>query len=141
MRAAIALLSSFFLAACASSSVSLTGTVRPPINSNDVRVYTMAPATFEEVALLRGSRKSLGTAGEHAIDRVIEEMKIEAAKLGANGVLLEDFSDAHSLTLGTGVGSDVYTHNGSISLGVGGAFGIVKKSGKGRAIFIAPAPP
>jgi hypothetical protein len=128
------------LAACASTSVTLTGLTRPSISPEAVRVYTSAPTSFEEVAVLRASRKSVGTGGERAIEKVIDEMRAEAAKLGANGLLLEDFSDAQSLTLGTGVGSESYTHNGSISLGIGGAIGIIKKTGQGRAIFIAPAP-
>jgi hypothetical protein len=129
------------LTACATSSVTLTGMSRPSISPEEVRVYTSAPTSFEEVALLRASRKSVGAGGEKAIEKVIDEMRAQAAKLGANGLLLEDFSDAQSLILDTGVGSDTYTHNGSISLGVGGAIGIIKKTGQGRAIFIAPAPP
>jgi hypothetical protein len=130
------------LAGCAASSVVITGPVRGAISPDAVRIYTSAPEKFEEVAVLNASRKAVSSAGgERAIDKVIDEMRIQAAKLGANGLLLEDFSDAQSLTLGTGVGSDTYTHNGSISLGVGTDIGIVKKTGRGRAIFIAPAPP
>jgi hypothetical protein len=129
------------LAGCAVSSVLVTGSVRPAISPEGVRIYTSAPAAFEEIAVLSASRKTVSSAsGEKAIDKVIEEMRAEAAKIGANGLLLEDFSDAQSLTVGTGVGSDTYTHNGSISLGVGGAVGIIKKTGRGRAIFIAPVP-
>jgi hypothetical protein len=130
------------LAGCAASSVLVTGSVRTAIGPEGVRIYTSAPPAFEEIAVLTASRKTVSSAsGEKAIDKVIDEMRTEAAKLGANGLLLEDFSDAQSLTVGTGVGSDAYTHNGSISLGVGGAIGIIKKTGRGRAIFIAPAPP
>jgi hypothetical protein len=130
------------LAGCAASSVLVTGPVRTAISPDRVRIYTSAPVAFEEIAVLTASRKTVSSAsGEKAIDRVIDEMQAQAAKLGANGLLLEDFSDAQSLSVGTGVGSDTYTHNGSISLGVGGAIGIIKKTGRGRAIFIAPAPP
>jgi hypothetical protein len=130
------------LAGCAASSVVVTGPVRSAISPDAVRIYTSAPEKFEEVAVLNASRKAVSSAGgERAIDKVIEEMRMQAAKLGANGLLLEDFSDAQSVTLGTGVGSDTYTHNGSISLGVGADIGIIKKTGRGRAIFIAPAPP
>ena len=73
---------------------------------------------------------------------MIESMRIQAAKLGANGLLLEDFSDSTSLGMGTGVGSQTYTHNGSVSLGVGGSVGMVKKVARARAIFVTPiAPP
>jgi uncharacterized protein YbjQ (UPF0145 family) len=129
------------LVGCAASSVSITGPVRAAISPEAVRIYTFAPAHFEEIAVLNASRRTVSTGGEKAIEKVIEEMQAQAAKLGANGLLLEDFSDAQSLTLGTGVGSDTYTHNGSISLGVAGAIGMVKKTAKGRAIFIAPPPP
>ena len=128
------------LASCASTSVRVTGTARAPIRADAVRVYTFAPPAFDEVAQLRISRNSLG-GGERAIQTVIDRMKLEAAKLGANGLLLEDFTDGRSLSLGTGAGSDTYTHNGTISVGVAGEIGIVKKIGVGKAIFIAPGPP
>lgn len=131
---------SLAMASCASSSVTVTGTARAPIRLDEVRVYTMAPSSFEEVAQLRASRRDLGAGGERAIEKVIDQMKLAAAKLGANGLLLENFSDSQSLSLGTGVGSDTYTHNGSISLGVGGDIGIIKKTAQGRAIYIDPAP-
>ena len=62
----------------------------------------------------------------------------KAAQLGANGLLLEDFSDSDPVSVGTGVGSQTYTHNGSINVGVGGSLGVVKKAAKARAIFVAP---
>jgi len=69
---------------------------------------------------------------------MIESMRGQAAKLGANGLLLEDFSDSDPVSVGTGVGSQTYTHNASISVGVGGSLGVVKKAVKARAIFVAP---
>jgi hypothetical protein len=39
--------------------------------------------------------------------------------------------------LGTGVGTQTYTHNASIDLGVGGFLGVVKKTVRARAIFVA----
>jgi hypothetical protein len=129
------------LAGCAASSVLVTGAVRSAISPDAVRIYTSSPGAFEEIAVLSASRRTVSSAGgEKAIERVIDQMRAEAAKLGANGLLLEDFSDSQSLSVGTGVGSDTYTHNGSISLGIGAAIGIVGKTGRGRAIFIEPAP-
>lgn len=128
------------LACCASSSVTVTGITRAPISPDHVRVYTMAPASFQEVAQLRATGNSVG-GGERAAEKVIDEMKLAAAKLGANGLLLEDLSDGSTLGVGTGIGSDTYTHNGSISVGIGADIGISKRFGKGRAIFIAPATP
>jgi xanthine/uracil/vitamin C permease (AzgA family) len=127
------------LAACAGSSLVLTGMPRAPIAAAEVRVYTQAPQRFEEIAVLSASRKSVSSAGgERAIARMIASMRNEAAQLGANGLLLEDFSDSTGLGVGTAIGSETYTHNGSISLGVGGSLGVVKKLARARAIVVAP---
>lgn len=100
-------------------------------------MYTQAPKDFEEIAVLNASKDSISTAGgERAIARMIESMRAQAAKLGANGLLLEDFSDSDPVAVGTGIGSQTFTHNGSIDLGVGGSLGIVKKAAQARAIFV-----
>jgi hypothetical protein len=126
------------MAGCATSSQMLTGLPRPPLAPSDVRVYTRAPQSFEEIAVLSASRKSVSSAGgERAIEKMIETMRSQAAQLGANGLLLEDFSDSDPVAVGTGVGSQTYTHNASIDVGVGGSLGVVKKAAKGRAIFVA----
>ncbi len=126
------------LTGCATSSRTLTGSPRAPLSPTDVRVYTQAPQSFEEIAVLGASRKSVTTAGGvRAIEKMIETMKFQAAELGANGLLLEDLSDSSAIALGTGVGSQTYTHNASIELGVGGSVGVVKKTAKARAIFVA----
>src|SRR5258707_5966852 len=123
---------------CATSSQMLTGSPRAPLAPSDVRVYTQAPQSFEEIAVLSASRKSVSSAGgERAIEKMIETMRSQAALLGANGLLLEDFSDSDPVAVGTGVGSQTYTHNASIDVGVGGSLGVVKKAAKGRAIFVA----
>ena len=126
------------LAACATSSQVLTGAPRSPLLPAEVRVYTQAPQSFEEIALLGTSRKSVSTAGaERAIAKMIETMRLQAARLGANGLLLEDISDSDPVSVGSGVGSQTYTHNGSISLGLGGSLGVSKKMVKARAIFVS----
>lgn len=128
------------LVGCATSSQILTGTPRAPIAANEVRVYTQAPESFYEIAVLSASRQTIPSAGERAIRKMIETMKNQAALLGANGLLLEDFSDAQNFSLGTSLGSDTYTHNGSISVAAGASLGVVKKTAKGRAIFVALQP-
>ena len=89
--------------------------------------------------MLGASRKSVSTAGaERAISKMIETMRLQAAQLGANGLLLEDISDSDPVSVGSGVGSETYTHNASISLGIGGSLGVTKKIVKARAIFVRP---
>jgi len=123
-------------AACAPTQL-LTGTARTPINPADVVIYCAAPPIFEPIAVIRASSRSLIAAGgAGAFDRVVQRLKEHAAKLGANGLILDDFDDQQSLSLGAGAGSDIYTHNASISLGWGGFFGLFKKTGTGRAIYV-----
>jgi len=130
------------LAACATSSQELIGAPRAPILPAAVKDYTQAPQSFEEIAVLGASRKSVSSAGgERAIAKMIETMRTQAAQLGANGLLLEEFSDSDPMAIGTGMGSQTYTHNASIDVGVGGSLGVIKKIAKARAIFVPAAQP
>jgi hypothetical protein len=130
------------LFACATSSQMVTGARHSPIAPAAVRVYTQAPESFEEIAVLAASRNSVSSAGgERAIAKMIESMRAQAAELGANGLLLEDFSDSDPVAIGTGVGSQTYTHNASINVGVGGSLGVVKKTAQARAIFVPAGHP
>jgi hypothetical protein len=127
------------LIGCASSSQVIVGAPREPIAAAQVRVYTQAPKDFEEIAVLAASRKSVsGEGGEKAIAKMIELMRAQAAQLGANGLLLEEFSDSDPVEVGTGIATQVYTHNASIDVGVAGSFGVVKKGAVARAIFVPP---
>jgi hypothetical protein len=130
-----------FLAGCASSSRTIIGQVRPPIDPGDVEIYTTPPRRYEEIALLdAASVGSLGRASEAGTDEAIYRMKEEAAKLGANGVLLTGVADQYGGSLGIGVGgfgvsggrSHVTAGGGSV--GFGGP--IVHRGVQGVAIYV-----
>lgn len=128
------------LMGCASSSHVLVGTPRPAISPDQVRIYSVPPPKFEEIAILDASSKSMfGSGGQRTIDKVIERLKAQAAMLGANGVILEGFSESETASIGTGVGSDSYSRNSAVGVGVGGSLGVFKKTGKGRAILVPPS--
>ncbi len=127
------------LAACAPSSHVLVGTARPPIAPSQVTIYSHAPQQFEEIAVLNASSKSMFNAGgQRTTDKVVERLKVEAAQLGANGIILEGFDQSQTGSIGTGVGSDSYSRHSSVGVGVGGSFGLFKTTGKARAIFVPP---
>jgi hypothetical protein len=127
------------LSGCASSSQVLSGTPRAALTTERVIVYTQPPPKFEEIAQFGASRTSVSAAaGERAIAKMIADMRICAARLGANGLLLEDFTEIDSIALAAGAGTQSYTHNGSISLGVGAMLGFQKKVARARAIFVQP---
>jgi hypothetical protein len=127
------------LTACATDSVVITGSARAPISPADVKIYSRPPAVFEEVAILNNSKNSaFTTGGQKTVDKVIAGLKEQAAKVGANGVILEGFSDSQTGSVGSGVGSSSVSSNSAVGVGVGGSLGIYKKTGHGVAIFVPP---
>jgi hypothetical protein len=127
------------LAACATDSVVITGTARAPISPAEVKIYSRPPAVFEEIAILNASKNSaFTTGGQKTVDKVIADLKEQASKLGANGVILEGFSDSQTGSVGSGVGSSSVSSNSAVGVGVGGSLGIYKKTGHGVAIFVPP---
>ena len=79
----------FALLNCTTSSIVITGDVRPPITSAEVKIFLDAPQEYETIALIEAS-VDVGFSKQKAQDRVIEKLKTEAAKLGANGVILKN---------------------------------------------------
>jgi len=125
------------MTACAPSSHILIGTPRPAISPADVKIYDSPPPQFQEIALLDAhSSSAFGPGGQKSIDKVIQRLKLQAAQLGANGIILGDVTDRQTGSLGTGVGSDSYSRSSSVGVGVGGSLGIYKKTGKGTAIYV-----
>jgi hypothetical protein len=136
---ALIVLAAAELAACATDSVVVVGAQRAPISPADVKIYSKPPPAFEEIAVLNASSNSMFTTGGQAtVDKVINGLKEQAAKLGANGVILEGFSDQATGSVGTGVGGTSVSSNSASSAGVGGSLGIYTKTGHGRAIYVAP---
>lgn len=135
----LVLFAALALGGCAPSSHILVGTARPAIAPSEVKIYTTPPEHYDQIALLDATSKSaLGTGGQKSVDKVIERLKIEAARLGANGIILGDMTDRQSGSIGTGVGSDSYSRHSAVGVGVGGSLGIYTKSGKGTAIYVKP---
>ena len=82
------------LTGCATSHV-MIGQARPAISTDEVRLYLRPPAQkYQEIASLKtSSRGSLAFSAQDKTDVVIERLKAEAARLGANAVLLHGVSD------------------------------------------------
>lgn len=134
-------LSALFLNGCASSSSTLIGQTRVPIDPGDVEIYKAPPRHYEEIALLDASSAGgLWHASEAGTDEALYRMKEQAAKLGANGVLLTSIVDRPGGSLGIGIGgfgvssgrSHVTAGGGGLS--VGGP--IMHKGVQGVAIYV-----
>lgn len=127
------------LVACAPSSHIVVGTAHPPISPSEVKIYLRPPPSFEEIAILSASADSMfGSGGQATVDKVILRLKEDAAKLGANGIILEGMTDQQTGSLGAGSGSASSSGNTAVGVGVGTSLGIFKKTGHGRAIFVPP---
>lgn len=128
------------LAACAGTSHVMIGHARPAVSPQDVRIYFAPPqAHYEEIARIETSSSgSFAFGAQHKTDAVIERLKTEAAKLGANGVLLQGIADQPSGSVGTGGGSESYSRSGAVGGGIGLNFTTNKKVGGGLAIYVAP---
>ena len=137
LRLGAAAVPAALLLGCATSSHVMIGTARPPISPESVRVYVQPPEKYEEIATLdTSSQGSFAITGQQNMDKAIARMKEEAAKLGANGILLQGVQDQQSGSIGTGVGSSSYGPSSSTGVGVGGSFGIYNKVAHGIAIFV-----
>ena len=136
-KSATLILVALALTACATSHV-MIGQARPPISPDDVQVYTRPPTVpYEEIAKLQTSSSgSFSFTAQGKTDAVIKRLKTEAAKLGANGVLLEGMSDRASGSIGTGGGTESYSRGSSVGGGVGINLGMSQKVGGGVAIYV-----
>jgi len=120
------------LAACASSHV-IVGVRRPAISPGDVVIYLSPPAKYEEIALINTtSRGSWSLSAQKQTDWVVERLKVEAATLGANGVLLQSVSERQGSSIVTGTSA----RSGGGALAVGSVVGISDHAGTGIAIFV-----
>ena len=130
----------FLCAGCASVSHTIVGRVRPPINPGDVEVFRSPPRHYEEIALLDASSVGgFGHPSRAGIDEAIYYMREEAAKLGANGVLLTGMGERYHGDIGVGVGGWGFSSGHSYVSGGGsvGAGGPITQAGiEGTAIYV-----
>ena len=87
---------------CSTGSSIVTGNVRPAIDPMAVKIYLTPPAKYETIAIVESS-SDVGFSSQAAQNRAIDRLKKEAAKLGANGVLLTN--TANKSTGGVLIGS------------------------------------
>ena len=128
-----ATLTALLLAGCATSHVML-GKARPPISPDQVQIYDHPPpGPYQEIARLdTSSQGSFSFTAQGKTDAVINRLKTEAAKLGANGVLLQGIGDQASGSIGTAAGGGGYSGGGGIGINAG----LSRKIGGGLAIYV-----
>lgn len=113
-----------FLASCATGSAIVTGTKRIPLEPSQVKLYLESPDKYEIIGLVNASSDA-GWSAQGSIDYAIKELKNQAARIGANGVLLESTGERTSTIIG-GYGT------GSLY-----AIPVTAKAVSGKAIFVS----
>lgn len=123
LRAVATVLLVLVLGACASGSAVITGTVRTPLAPDQVKLYLDPPASFETIGLVTASSDA-GWDEQGSMNYAVAELKKQAAKLGANGVLILTSGETTSTQV-YGSGTNVYS------------IPVTAKSIQGRAIYVA----
>jgi hypothetical protein len=76
------------LAGCASGSALVTGQARPAIEDyTTITILTEMPDGAEQIAIVQASSNS-GWTQQGKLDHAVEELRQQAAKIGANAVVV-----------------------------------------------------
>ncbi len=107
IQTCLAVLLSTSMCACniTSGSRIVVGTTRAAIAPENVRVYLHPPAKYEEIAILNATSKNAFASDQSLTDSVLLQMKKDAAKLGANGILLSGVGTQQIGSVGQSFGS------------------------------------
>ncbi|MCM1320571.1 MAG: DUF4156 domain-containing protein [Bacteroides sp.] len=81
-------MAAFFAASCASGSHIVTGTQREAIGVEEVKIFTEFPETYEVIGIVSASSDA-GWTEQGSLNYAIKELKNQAAKIGANGIVIE----------------------------------------------------
>lgn len=92
---ALTLLAVLTLLGCASGTALVTGTQRPATSADEVVVYTEPPEQYEVIGIVSAS-SDMGWTAQGSLDYAIAELKKQAAKIGANGVIIEGMGQSSS---------------------------------------------
>ncbi|WP_299769720.1 hypothetical protein [uncultured Pseudoteredinibacter sp.] len=81
------------------------GEARSPIDPSAVRIYRTPPESYEEIAMISASAGHDFKKNSSLVNSAIQRLKEEAAKLGANGVLLSGVRERDKPVVTTSYGS------------------------------------
>ena len=95
MRKSIVLLLAMILIGCYPVSHIVVGETKSPISPSQVKILAEYPDEYEIIARIDASSEfafkdpSINITWQSKMDKIIERLKIEAAQLGANGIVIE----------------------------------------------------
>lgn len=133
MRCLWVVVFSLVLQGCASGSYQLTGEKRPAIKADQVTVFKEKPSFDYEVLGTVQSSSENGFSADSRKEKAINELKEQAAKIGANGVIITSITQ--SSFRGTGVGLGLSVGSGGFGTGIGSGFALPEAALTGQAIY------
>lgn len=129
---------------CASTSTVMMSPALPALMPEQVRVYfTPPPGHYVEIAMLETSSGGFTYGEQNKMNSVLAKLRTEAAKIGANGVLIQDTTNGYGgSSVGVGVGSGGYGYGGHshVSGGVGVSISPTPKYARAIAIHVDNPP-
>jgi hypothetical protein len=126
------------LCSYASASTFMVGEARPPTDPDRVKVYMEPPRKFDRIAIIRkGSSGSWAFTDQSQVDEAIAKIKVEAAKVGANGILLQVIETNSGGGIGIGIGGFGFPGR-HVAVGGGTSFyaPILHKTVQAEAIYV-----
>jgi len=113
----------------------LVGTPRAAISPDQVKLYTRPPAKYVEIAIVATDAAHDFMDKQALQDAAVMNAKKEAAKLGANGILLDGLGDFQTGSSGVTVMQQPY-RRGAPGIGVVSSSVRTGKQVGGMAIFV-----
>lgn len=126
------------LAACSSpTSTVMVGDKRPPTTAEQVKIYVEKPANYEAIAMIEASSdSSFSFSDQSKLEAAVKRLKEEAAKVGANGILLQGTDDKRGDSVYVGAGTGGFSGNLGLGVNIGKAFAGSDKVARGLAIYV-----
>lgn len=119
----------------------VTGNTKVAISSEKVRLYRSAPESYEEIAIVSASAGHDFKKGSSLMKSAIERLKQEAAKVGANGVILTEIDERDAPSVTTSYGSAIATSNSGSAYATGNAVSVNRGDSytrvKGVAVYVS----
>jgi len=112
----------------------LVGQARPATTPDKVKLYTKPPAKYEEIALVSADAAHDFMTKQALMEKSVALIKEQAAKVGANGVLIENLGDFYTGSSGVIVAPGA--PQGGVTVGTGAMNARTGKKVTGMAIFV-----
>jgi hypothetical protein len=130
-------LASTIITGCAvtNETAVIVGQTRPATTPDQVKLYTKPPAKYEEIALISSDAAHDFMSKQALMEKSVALIKEQAAKVGANGVLIDSLGDFNVGSSGVMIIPGAAP--GGMTIGTGAMNARTGKKVTGMAIFVS----